>query len=70
VRLEPTGRGGLQSRLRDADTDLQRVLAFGLDFPFGLPDRRSPRRSWRPVPGGRMVGAFARRLGGCPAPST
>ncbi len=37
VRLEATGRGGLQSRLRDADTELQRVEAFGLDFPFGLP---------------------------------
>ncbi len=37
VRLEATGRAGLQSRLRNADAQLQRVEAVGLDFPFGLP---------------------------------
>jgi len=37
VRLEATGRAGLQSRLRDADSELRQVEAFGLDFPFGLP---------------------------------
>lgn len=37
VRLEPTGRHGFEKHLRDPDTELQRVEAFGLDFPFGLP---------------------------------
>lgn len=37
LRLEPTGRVGLEARLRDADGDLLRAEAFGLDFPFGLP---------------------------------
>jgi hypothetical protein len=37
VRLEPTGRHGLQGYLRDPDTSLMNVEAIGLDFPFGLP---------------------------------
>jgi hypothetical protein len=37
VRLEATGRHGLQMMLRDADTTLLRAEAIGLDFPFGLP---------------------------------
>jgi hypothetical protein len=37
VRLEATGRTGLERHLRDPDTDLLRVEAFGLDFPFSLP---------------------------------
>lgn len=37
VRLEATGRTGLERHLRDADAELQRVEAFGLDFPFALP---------------------------------
>jgi hypothetical protein len=36
-RLEPTGRHGLQSYLRDPDRLLVNVEAIGLDFPFGLP---------------------------------
>jgi len=37
IRLEPTGRHGLQGYLRDPDTSLMNVEAIGLDFPFGLP---------------------------------
>lgn len=37
VRLEPTGRTGLLAHLRDADSELMHVEAFGFDFPFGLP---------------------------------
>lgn len=37
VRLEATGRIGLESRLMDADASLLRVEALGLDFPFSLP---------------------------------
>jgi len=37
VRLEPTGRHGLQNYLRDPDRTLLNVEAIGLDFPFGLP---------------------------------
>lgn len=35
--LEPTGRHGLQARLRDPDALLFHAEAIGLDFPFGLP---------------------------------
>jgi hypothetical protein len=37
IRLEPTGRAGLQRYLRDPDNALMNVEAIGLDFPFGLP---------------------------------
>ena len=37
VRLDPTGRSGLQACLRDADPILQRAEAVGMDFAFGLP---------------------------------
>jgi hypothetical protein len=37
VRLEATGRHGLQGYLRDPDTALMNAEAIGLDFPFGLP---------------------------------
>ena len=37
VRLEPTGRSGLEGILRNADSALPGVEAIGLDFPFGLP---------------------------------
>jgi hypothetical protein len=37
IRLEPTGRSGLQACLRDGDAVLQRVEAVGLDFAFGVP---------------------------------
>ncbi len=37
VRLDPTGRSGLQTMLRDGDSEMLRVEAVGLDFPFGLP---------------------------------
>ncbi len=37
VRLEATGRLGLQSHLRDPDVEIRRTEAIGLDFPFGLP---------------------------------
>lgn len=38
VRLDPTGRSGLQSCLRDPDRSLMQAEAIGLDFPFGLPE--------------------------------
>jgi len=37
VRLEPTGRTGVQAYLRDPDRDLSRVEATGCAFPFGQP---------------------------------
>ncbi|ANM30320.1 hypothetical protein ABI59_13175 [Acidobacteria bacterium Mor1] len=37
LRLEATGRQGLQARLRDPDALLMRAEAIGLDFPFSLP---------------------------------
>jgi hypothetical protein len=37
VRLDATGRSGLQGKLRDGDTEFLHVEAVGLDFPFGLP---------------------------------
>jgi hypothetical protein len=37
LRLEPTGRSGLQSVLRNPDKDMLRTEAIGLGFPFGLP---------------------------------
>lgn len=37
VRLEPTGRAGLQAYLRDPDRSLMHAEAIGLAFPFGLP---------------------------------
>jgi hypothetical protein len=37
VRLEATGRHGLQLRLRDSDSTLLRAEAIGLGFPFGAP---------------------------------
>jgi hypothetical protein len=37
VRLDATGRSGLQACLRDADPVLQRAEAVGMDFAFGLP---------------------------------
>ena len=37
VRLEATGRAGLESQLRNPDAALLRTEAIGLDFPFGLP---------------------------------
>jgi hypothetical protein len=37
VRVEATGRHGLQNYLRDPDKFLMHVEAIGLDFPFGLP---------------------------------
>jgi hypothetical protein len=37
VRLEATGRHGLQSHLRDPDSTLMHAEAIGLDFPFGIP---------------------------------
>jgi hypothetical protein len=37
VRLEPTGRHGLQRALRNPDRELMDAEAVGLDFPFGLP---------------------------------
>jgi hypothetical protein len=37
VRLEATGRSGLEAALRDPDRLLMSVEAIGLDFPFALP---------------------------------
>jgi hypothetical protein len=37
IRLEATGRSGLESYLRDPDRTLMNVEAIGLTFPFGLP---------------------------------
>ena len=37
VRLEATGRSGLQSLLRNPPRDLMRSEALGMGFPFGLP---------------------------------
>lgn len=37
LRLEATGRHGLQIRLRNADSRLLRAEAIGLSFPFGTP---------------------------------
>ncbi len=37
VRLEPTGRAGLEGALRNPDAALRETEAIGLDFPFGLP---------------------------------
>jgi len=37
LRVEATGRHGLQNYLRDPDRSLMNVEAIGLDFPFGLP---------------------------------
>jgi hypothetical protein len=37
VRLDPTGRHGLESYLRDPDSAMMNVEAIGLDFPFSLP---------------------------------
>lgn len=37
IRLEATGRAGLESRLMDVHPGLLRVEAVGLDFPFSLP---------------------------------
>ncbi len=37
VRLEATGRSGLQSMLTDSDASSMHIEAIGLDFPFGLP---------------------------------
>ena len=37
LRLQPTGRHGLQRALRSPDRELMDVEAIGLDFPFGLP---------------------------------
>ncbi len=37
VRLEPTGRAGLEGMLRNPDAALRETEAIGLDFPFGLP---------------------------------
>jgi hypothetical protein len=37
MRVEATGRHGLQNYLRDPDRSLMNVEAIGLDFPFGLP---------------------------------
>lgn len=35
--LRPTGRAGLQALLRDSGSEILKVEAIGLDFPFGLP---------------------------------
>ena len=37
MRLDPTGRSGLQACLRDSDAAFLHAEAIGLDFPFGLP---------------------------------
>jgi len=37
VRLDPTGRHGLERSLRDPDSAMMSVEAIGLDFPFSLP---------------------------------
>jgi hypothetical protein len=37
IRLEATGRAGLESYLRDPGRTLMNVEAIGLTFPFGLP---------------------------------
>lgn len=37
LRLEPTGRSGLQAALRNPDRALMLTEAIGLGFPFGLP---------------------------------
>jgi hypothetical protein len=37
LRLEATGRSGLESALRNPDARLMRAEAIGLGFPFGLP---------------------------------
>ena len=37
IRLEATGRSGLQALLRNPPHDLMRAEALGLGFPFGLP---------------------------------
>jgi len=37
IRLEATGRAGLERYLRDPDRTLMNVEAIGMTFPFGLP---------------------------------
>jgi hypothetical protein len=37
VRLEATGRSGLEAQLRNPDAALLHAEAIGLDFPFGVP---------------------------------
>ena len=37
IRLNPTGRAGLEASLRDPDTALMSAEAIGLSFPFALP---------------------------------
>jgi len=37
ARLEPTGRSGLEARLRDPSPTLMQAEAIGLGFPFGFP---------------------------------
>ncbi|MBZ5638953.1 MAG: DUF429 domain-containing protein [Acidobacteriia bacterium] len=37
VRLEATGRNGLEAQLRNPDAALLHAEAIGLDFPFGVP---------------------------------
>ncbi|MGH9392441.1 MAG: DUF429 domain-containing protein, partial [Vicinamibacteria bacterium] len=61
VRLEATGRTGLQSLLRDADSMLLQVEAIGLDFPFGLPLPFAENLMGRPFPEEGWW-ALARRL--------
>ena len=36
IRLDATGRSGLQAYLRDPDRALMGVEAIGMNFPFGL----------------------------------
>lgn len=60
-RLDPTGRAGLQSLLRDPDPWLMRAEAIGLDFPFGVPQRFGERLLGGPFPGEGWW-ALARRL--------
>jgi len=50
VHLEPTGRHGLQARLRDPDALLMDAEAIGLDFPFGVPMPFAERLLGGPFP--------------------
>jgi hypothetical protein len=50
VRLEPTGRSGLQGYLRDPDRALMNAEAIGFNFPFALPGGFSEKLLKGPFP--------------------
>lgn len=61
TRVEPTGRHGLEARLRNPDRQLMTAEAIGLDFPFGLPIGFAERLLGGPFPEDGWWG-LARRL--------